>query len=193
MHTDIFFNTYDYKFITKIQSGTNQNVPELFYTFKSTKTGKTYHVHIELYPNHFYGIKFHLKDHKNNPNKYNIMLNYNEARPVIYTCIKIMLDINKKDLCSSFGFIGSNTTLSRKVNSDNREYYEKMVENKSNTKRFNVYRRLMVTFFKEQTFEHIYNEEFSVYFMVRRTELTLNPKLIDEISTYFSDMYSNFD
>ncbi len=98
MHTNIFSNGYEYKFITKINSGANQPVPELLYTFFSSKTHKTYYVHVEEYPNHFYGVKFHLKDHKKNPHKYNIQTNYHEARPVIYTCIKIMLDINAKDI-----------------------------------------------------------------------------------------------
>ncbi|BBD45342.1 Hypothetical protein PEIBARAKI_5335 [Petrimonas sp. IBARAKI] len=193
MHTNISSNCYKHKFITKINSGTNQNVPELLYTFTSSKTHKTYCVHVEIYPNHFYGVKFHLRDHKKNPNKYNIQTNYNEARPVIFTCINIMTEIDAYDNCASFGFIGSNTTLSRKVDNNKQEYFQSENEPKCKTKRYCVYKRIMLTFFKETTFEHIYNEDTSSYMLVRITELEKNANLIDEISTYFSDNYTNFD
>lgn len=189
MRTDIFSNCFEYKFITKINVDQNLNVPELFYTFKSFKSGKTYHVHVEIHPNHFYGVKYHLKEHKNNPNKYNIQTNLYEARQILFTCIRIMLDVNDKDICSSFGFIGSNTILSMGAEGD----FEKTDEPKSNTKRFRVYRRLMMTFFDERTFEHFDNEEYSAYMLVRQSELATNPNLITEISKYFSDQYSNFE
>lgn len=192
MHTSISSNSYEYKFITKIPPGTNQNVPELFYSFKSTDTGKTYHVHVEMYPNHFYGVKFHLKDHKKNQYKYNILTNYRWARSVIYTCIKIMLDIDSRDNRSSFGFIGSNTVFSIRKDGK-RECFEHVDEEKSETKRYRIYKRIMLTFFKETTFEHIYNESTSAYMMVRLTELEKNNNLIDDISNYFSDNYCDFD
>lgn len=175
----------------KINSGTCNNVPELFYTFTSPKTEKTYYVHIEMHPNHFYGVKFHLKDHKKLKAKYNIVTNLNEVRPVIYTCIKIMLDINDKDPLSSFGFIGSNTLAKIKREHGKLKYIES-VEDKSNTSRYRIYRRIMVTFFSEEIFEHVYNEEYSTYLMVRQKELKNNPNLIDEISAYFYDNYNDF-
>ncbi|HBX44580.1 MAG TPA: hypothetical protein DEG28_01635 [Porphyromonadaceae bacterium] len=134
-----------------------------------------------------------MKDHKKNPHKYNIQTNYHEARPVIYTCIKIMLDINAKDNCSSFGFIGSNTIFSIEFDDSHQEHFKPVDEPKCKTKRYRVYKRIMLTFFKGTTFEHIYNEETSAYMMVRRTELEKNSNLINEIAAYFSDNYTNFD
>lgn len=57
MFTDIFSNCYKYKFITKINSGTRNHVPELFYKFTSTKSAKTYHVHVEIHPSHWFTCK----------------------------------------------------------------------------------------------------------------------------------------
>lgn len=192
MLTDIFFDYYEYKFIMKINSGTVNNVPELFYTFKSTKTKKVYHVHVEIHPNHFYGVKFHLKDHKKIKGKYNIQTNLDEARAVLFTCIRIMLDINQRDPLSSFGFIGSNT-ISMIIREKGKEKYIPYKEEKSNTRRYKIYKRMMLTFFTNENFEHVYNEEYSTYLMVRKSELYKKPDLIDEISMYFSDNYNDFD
>lgn len=193
MLTSISSNCYEHKFITKINSGTTQNVPELLYSFHSPKTSKTYYVHVELHPNHFYGVKFHLRDHKKNKNKYNIQVNLGEARPVIYTCINIMLEIDSRDNCASFGFIGSNTVLSRMVDEHGQEYFEQKNEPKCETRRYRIYKRIMLTFFKETTFEHIYDASTSSYVLVRLTEMEKNKNLISEIETYFSDNYFDFD
>lgn len=104
-----------------------------------------------------------------------------------------MLDIDANDARASFGFIGSNTVLSRKTDENKQEYFEPVNEPKCNTKRYSVYKRIMLTFFKETTFEHIYNESTSAYVMVRLTELEKNSNLINEIGTYFSDNYTDFD
>ena len=37
---------------------------------------------VEEYPYHFYGIKFYLKSDANNPNKYNRLTGFGEARPL---------------------------------------------------------------------------------------------------------------
>ena len=186
-----FYSSYPYKFITKI-TGTPSGVPELFYRFKSIKTNKTYYVHVEMHPNHFYGVKFHLKEHNKNPNKYNIQANLHEARPVVYTCISIMLEIGREDKRSSFGFIGSNTTHLIDRNGGGEIYKEASEKLKGAAKRYNLYKRIMLTFFSDDVFEHYQNEEYSTYMLVRRTELNKNGDLPNQISTYFSDNYDNF-
>ena len=105
------------------------------------------------------------------------MTGYGEARPVINTCIQIMVDIAQGDSQASFGFVGANMI-------------DEPVEN---TKRFRVYRRFMATFFSDIQFEHLYYVEKSAYVMLRRTELDANPLLVDTLNQRFAEMYPYFE
>lgn len=169
------FSYYPFQFV--MRSTADATVPCLLYHFRSIKTHQWYIVRVEEYPNHFYGIKFYLKTDAHCPNKYNRLTGLNEARPVIRTCIAILLDIAEKDIRSSFGFIGAN------------------IEGESNyeTKRFRVYRRILTSYFSQEVFEHYQIIAQSAYAMVRKTELNTYPNLIEQISAYFSDNYTDFD
>lgn len=174
MSTSCNFRYYPFSFVMRSVSS---EVSCLIYHFKSTVTNQWYIVRAEEYPNHFYGVKFYLKSDSNNPHKYNRLTYLNEPRMVINTCIAIMLEIVKSDEKSSFGFIGAN------------------IEGESNvlTKRFRVYRRILTSYFSEEVFYHYQIEEKSAYAMVRRGRLEADEDLIEKISTYFSDHYSDFD
>ena len=78
---------------------------------------------------------------------------------------------------SSFGFIGANL----------------IGESENETKRFRVYRRILTTYFSEEHYLHYQIVEKSAYALVRKSTLEQNPILIKELSTYFSDNYTNFD
>lgn len=105
------------------------------------------------------------------------MTGLNEARPVINTCIVIMQEIYNINPRASFGFIGANMQNEPTVN----------------TKRFRVYRRFMATYFKEDSFEHLFNIKKSTYIMISKKELESNPGLLDELELKFSEMYFYFD
>lgn len=92
-----------------------------------------------------------------------------------------MLEINGKDQLSSFGFIGSHTES------------EKKHESKSNTQRYRIYKRIMVTYFSELHFKHVTNIDKSTYMLIRRSELESNPNLIDLLETLFADYYAYFE
>jgi hypothetical protein len=124
-----------------------------------------------------YAVKFHLKADRNSKYKYNRLTGLNEARPVINTCIAIMLEIKKSNLKASFGFIGSNL----------------ITESENETKRFRVYKKIMATYFSYTNFEHIEIKEKSVYMMICRTELDKDENLIRKIENFFSDNYAYFD
>ncbi len=81
------------------------------YSFDSTKTHHTYWVWVEVYSEHFYAVKFHLKEHKDSNRKYRLLTGLNEVRPVVNTCIMIMSRIADEDPLSSFGFIGANRAV----------------------------------------------------------------------------------
>lgn len=165
---------YPYTFITRQVAG---EIPVMVYHFRSTRTKKWYIVRIEQYPDEFFGIKFYLKDDRLNPHKYNRLTGLNEPRPVIYTCIAILMELAEKKPNASFGFIGANMPG----------------ENENETKRFRVYRRILTTYFSEETYLHYQIIEKSAYALIRRSVLENNPGIIQDISTYFSDNYTDFD
>lgn len=78
---------------------------------------------------------------------------------------------------SSFGFIGANI----------------IGESEHETKRFRVYRRVLTTYFSEKHYLHFQIIEKSAYVLIRKSTIENNPNIIEEISTYFSDNYTNFD
>ena len=149
----------------------------LIYHFRSTRTKKWYIVRVEQYPNDFFGVKFYLKDDRLNPHKYNRLTGLNEPRPIIYTCIAILMELAEQYPNSSFGFIGANL----------------LGESERETKRFRVYRRVLTTYFSEEYYLHYQIVEKSAYALVRKNVLENNPNIINEISTYFSDNYTDFD
>lgn len=104
------------------------------------------------------------------------MTRLNEARNVIHICINIMLDIAIEDDSSSFGFIGANS-IGEKI---------------ENTKRFQVYKVLMATYFSEEKFLHAQNVNKSAYVMIRKTMQEKKPQMLDELNDSFIKMYEYF-
>lgn len=171
---------YSYHFVQRVEEAnpiTTFLKYKLLYTFKSPKSHQWYWVWVEVYQCDFYAVKFHLKAHRDSPNKYSLMTGLNEARPVINTCIAIMHEIGNINPHSSFGFIGANM----------------QDESDVNTKRFRIYRRFMATYFTEEAFEHFFNIKKSSYLLIRKTELEVQPNLLNELDVKFKELYSYFD
>jgi len=150
---------------------------KLLYAFKSTKSHQWYWVWVEVYEDDFYALKFHLKAHRNSPNKYSLMTGLNEARAVINTCIAVMLEIASVNERASFGFIGASMETESEVN----------------TKRFRVYKRFMATYFSEDAFVHLFNIRKSSYVLIRKSELARKPGLISELDEKFMRLYPYFE
>ena len=147
------------------------------YSFKSPKSNQCYWVWVEVYDRNMYAVKFHLKADRHNKNKYHRLTQLKEARPVINTCIRIMIDIHHSNIKASFGFIGSNLEN----------------ELESNTKRYKVYKRIMATYFSESLFTHYFNNDKSAYLLLRNSEIERNPLLLIEIQDFFTENYNYFD
>jgi hypothetical protein len=86
-----------------------------------------------------------------------------------------MLSIYQKDENASFGFIGANS-----LNEDS------TVE----TKRYRVYSRIVATYFSNKHFFHKENKERSAYMLVNNKMLATNPKLVEEIESFFDSLYT---
>lgn len=175
------FNHYPYRFVQRVDEAAISEYSflkyKLLYTFRSSKSHQWYWVWVEVYDRDFYAIKFHLKSHRDSRNKYNVMTGLNEARPVIMTCISIMQEIANINPHASFGFIGANMA-------DESVYY---------TKRFQVYSRIMATYFSKEVFKHYMIISKSTYLMVRKSELDMHPDLLDDINAKFKILYDYFD
>lgn len=172
-------NHYPYHFVQRVNLPYSSDFLKykLLYAFKSPKTHQWYWVWVEVYDSDFYAIKFHLKAHRDSPNKYSLLTGLNEARPVINTCIAIMLEIANVNERASFGFIGASMST----------------ESESNTKRFRLYRKFMATYFSEANFVHFFNICKSSYVMIRRSEIERNPNLLDELDVKFKMLYPYFE
>ncbi len=174
-------NYYPYRFSRIVNefgySGNSFLKQKQLYTFRSPKSKQTYWVWIEVYEHDFYAIKFHLKAHRYSERKYSLMTGFNEARPVINTCIAIMLEISKRNPHASFGFIGANME-------DESTYI---------TKRFRIYSTLMATYFNAQIFKHLTVLEKSAYMLIRRSVLEQKPYLLAELNSKFCQMYEGLE
>lgn len=171
---------YPYHFFRNFRNE-DSSLPDLLlkrlYIFKSPKTNQTYWAWVEEYKEHFYAIKFHLKQHKDSSRKYQLLTGLNEARPVINTCIAIMQEISNVDDKSSFGFIGAN------------------MENEGHaaTKRYRIYQRIVSTFFGNEVFTHFFFPAKSAYVMMRSSVLEADPDVVDRLNKSFLAMYEYFE
>ncbi len=191
MHTLISSKRFEYRKVQNFAETKSQPAKEL-YSFKSNKSNQVYWVWVEKYPYSFYAIKFHLKNHKHCSRKYNRLTRLYEAKPVIMTCIDIMIEIHKREQKSSFGFLGANTIELSTSRRKSKKEEVLFIEPKENTKRYRAYKRFMITFFSDELFEHKYNEEKSTYLLVRKSEIVKNPNLIENIVDHFSTNYTLF-
>ncbi len=130
-----------------------------------------YTVHVEEYPMDVFAIKFHLQAHSNSPNKYKLLTGNSQAPRIIRTCIEIFLALFKKNNESSLCFIGTNS----------------FAEDKAETKRFRIYKRVMQNFFSPQLFEHRYFANKSLYLMLN------NRKNMEELNKVIAGIIKKYE
>lgn len=173
--------SFPYRFVQRVDEyGISSNSflrYKLLYTFRSSISHQWYWVWVEVYKHDMYAIKFHLKAHRDSPHKYSVMTGLNEPRPVVNTCVAIMLEIAAINPHASFGFIGAAMETEAEVN----------------TKRFRFYKRLMATYFSKAEFRHFGDVEKSTYVLVRHKELEAHPTLIDDIEEGFKATFDYFE
>ena len=136
-------------------------------------------MNVEEYPNNVYVVKFHLKNHSHSKWKYCTLVNVGgaTARKIIYTCVDIGYHIHSKNELASFGFLGNPTK---------QEVHEKHF---SKTKRFRVYDKYARFFFSPENYDHVLDEEKSIYLLLNKKALAQEPKLLKEITTLFQKSF----
>ncbi len=169
---------YPYKYLMDFPGGGDEPyIKKKLFTFDSPRSHQGYMVWVEVYENHFYAVKFHLRRDKNNPNRYSVMSGYGEARPVINTCMRIMMEIGESDPLSSFGFIGAHMED----------------ESECNTKRHRVYCKIVATYFSDVHFKHLEFTNKSAYVLLRRRMLELKPDIEQQMQRRFMELYPYFE
>lgn len=109
---------------------------------------------VEEYPHHIFILKFYLKEHKSHPDKYSILTDLHEASWVLGTCLRIAVAIIRKNPLASLGFIGAPTL---------EEIKNIVPSDKTPTKRFNIYTKLVARLFSPNDFLHVEDAPNSAY------------------------------
>lgn len=145
---------------------------EHVYTFRN-KDSKRYVVFVEQYDYNVYAVKFCTHERKNYSDRFTILSKYNECSKVLTTIGAIMLSIVNTNPYASFGFIGSPLPK----------------EQKSNTKRFRLYAKVVEHVISPTLFEHRKSADNSSYLMLNRDNLEQKNDLLDCIQTMMYDLY----
>ena len=144
------------------------------YTFKSPKSNQTYIVEVDEFSDFLlYVVKFYLKNHRLSKNKFKLQTGLNEASRGIGTCVNIMVELYQKNPFRSFAFIGAASES----------------ENKNNTKRFRLYKKVMEAVFTPTTFDHFQHPKSSAYMMLNRAYSQNHLDLRNQIEDFFLKNY----
>lgn len=125
-----------------------------YYRFK-VKRDNIYIVQIEKFKNEFYVLKFFSKAHRQSDKKFNLLTNQYHASRILGVVMRLAYSIYEKNKQASFGFIGEPIIVK-----DSKEDIH-------NTKRFRLYKKLSIIFFRgKNKFKHYENTETSAYLLV---------------------------
>lgn len=147
----------------------------LQYRFKSERSHHTYIVRIERYVNHSYCVKFFDKAHTDSKNKFSLRTNTNEARTIFYTLYHILLDVLRKDPQASFFFIGAEDEKDDSI---------------AATRRYQVYRRFVMSTISDRVFEHYRVNELSLYILVNKQSIERKEMYVEQITERVRQLYN---
>ncbi|WP_264537522.1 hypothetical protein [Flavobacterium sp. N1736] len=142
------------------------------HVYKFNVDENRYMVTVEEYQHHFYVLKFCLENHRDNHDKFNVLINigHAKARKVLLTCVKIGMSIYEQNPLASFGFIASPTT-------------EELGKTGFNaTKRLLVYKHFTESFFHPENFTHSYSQEQSSYLVLNKNYEQQEPNAMQKIT-----------
>lgn len=115
--------------------------------------GQRYIIWAEHYPYDIFAIKFFLHSHSHSQRKFKVLTGLNDPFRVFATCVQLMVDLKQEKPLCSFGFIA--TSLVR--------------EEDDNTKRLQVYRKIMEALFSPTNYIHYIYEPKSAYLLLNRS------------------------
>lgn len=124
------------------------------YSFRG-KNDKRYIVTVEQYEENIYCAKFYLQEHKSCIHKFSRFSEQNECSRVIQTVAVILIDLLGKNPFASFLFIGANS----------------IGEEKDNTRRYKLYKRIVEQKLSAVKFEHHFIDKYSSYIVLNKLNL----------------------
>lgn len=141
-----------------------------YYTFR-TRKNRRYVVEAEQYQHHVYVLKYYPLSHRHSAHKYKVLLHDGDAFRILTTCTRIFIDICRRDILASAGFVG-----------------EALVgEGLANTKRFRIYLKTVTTFVGPARFIHHPMPQISAYFLECRANP--EPHLKEKAEQMFRELY----
>ncbi len=140
------------------------------YTFR-TRKNRRYVVDAKEYRHHTCVLKYYPLSHKSSPNKYRVLTNDGDAFRILTTCTQVFLDICRRDLLASAGFVGEALAG----------------EGVANSKRFRVYLQTVSTFIGPNRFIHHPMPAISAYFLECRANP--EPGLKETVEQMFRELY----
>ncbi|AMR27037.1 hypothetical protein A0257_07885 [Hymenobacter psoromatis] len=141
-----------------------------YYTFR-TRKNRRYVVEAEQYQHHVYVLKYYPLALKASPNRFKLLVNDGDAFRILTTCTQIFLDICRRDVLASAGFVG-----------------EALVgEGSVSTKQFRVYLKMVTAFIGPMRFVHHPLLAISAYFLECRANP--EPELLATVEQMFRDLY----
>lgn len=140
------------------------------FKFRNLKR-RPYLLRIEEYPNRLFMVKFHTAKMERSYKKYTFKTNDYEAPQILATCLKVVLDVYRKNPEASFGFIG--------------EAYEDEATRK--TKKYRIYAQIMKNYFSENDFVHSTDLDLSFYILINKQNDTVAYK--DEVNHLLNTHY----
>lgn len=159
--------TDGYPFIFSMNDPTGADgelITTLQYRFKSEKSHHTYIVRVEKYIHHLYCLKFFDKAMMDSRQKFSLRTNTFEPRTIFYTLYHIMLDVLQKDRKASFFFIGAE---------------DENDELGKSTRRYNVYRKFVLSAISDKQFDHYRVNDLSLYILMNKDSGENNDALVD--------------
>lgn len=164
----MFDSVYKVRYANKIKHPTGQYILHIL-TFRC-RFNQQYIIHVEQYDHHVFGVKFHLKSHRDSDRKYSLLTGFNDPFRILATIVHAMKDFANQFPLASFVFFGA----------------ELEGESTVNTKRFRVYVPIMEYFFPLDKYDHQLLEEESFYIMINVEHNQQNPKLYPYIVDTFN-------
>lgn len=134
-----------------------------------------YIVYVEEYAYSVFIVKFCLAKHKNRNDRYQLLTQFNRAPSIIWTVIKILQHAIRGNTLASFGFIGTHLPN----------------EQKSETKRFNLYSLISATLASPVNYSHHHSKKISAYLLLNKHYN--EPNLLEKVIKTFSEIYNEID
>jgi len=125
-------------------------IAEYVYQFRTN--ARRYIATVEEYRLNIFVVKFFPADKKNDPNRFQIVLNDFEFPSILRTCLNVMLEFLAKNPFASFGYLGANSV------SKNFE------ESKFETQRFRIYEYAINIFFDPKNFVRLIGGKVVYYY-----------------------------